>query len=331
MLVKIVTFIFIIFLITRVLFSTKFINNRWSSDFKTLYTKTMLTWDLSGFYKMFNPSITKYKDGYVMCTRYNNKTIKNLFMYAHSEIDYQSYICFVVLSLDMKIKKIVFPSLKKIPLEDPRITFFDGYFFVSVTELISKKEIYPTLYIFDEQFNFLRRVDYNRKDYFITNPKSSIQKNWCPFPYNNEILLHTDTFPDWKVYRIDHWGDMHMMAHCDSRKFFRRISQRLIRCSTSWKSFSKNTFICGIHTKQFFSVLPTIRSVLVEIDKRALLPIRHTEVFCVDAKDNTRVQFLSGLEVDELNVYLTFGIGDYRADVKRVPKSYIRELLAKNE
>jgi hypothetical protein len=311
------------------LFSTRFINSKGICKNKHILSPTVLDLEISGLYKLFNPSITRYDDGYMMCVRYSNKTIKNLFMYMYSELEYKSFICFIKLDFDMKIKNIVFPILKDIPLEDPRISYNEGKFYVSITEFNSRKDIHPALYIFNKDLQLLTILNYNKNDYHILNKPSHIQKNWCPFFVNNIMYLHTDTYPNWNVYKINSQGNMVNIINYDSKRFFHNCKTKFLRCSTSWKSFSQNTYICGLHTKDFtcHKFLPTIRTVLVEIDKNTLLPIRKTPIFCIDNKDDTRVQFLSGIEVDDYYVYLTYGIGDYKIFIKKISKNHISNLL----
>jgi hypothetical protein len=322
-----ITLLIIISLIIYVLFSTNAINNRWGCCFTHVLSKKMLLWEINGTHKMFNPSITKYGENYVMCTRYSNKTVKNIFLYMFSELQYQSYICIVLLSPTMKIKKVVFPQLNDVPLEDPRIHYHNNKFYVSITEFNSKKDIFPTLYILNTNFDLIKRVEYNRSDYFAHTKPSNIQKNWCPFSHNKKLFLHTDTYPIWRVFEISDMGRMTKVFEIDTTLFFQSSKQKIIRCSTSWKSFTKNTYICGLHTKQFCGIFPTIRTILVEIDKKTLKPLRKTPVFCVDINNDTRIQFLSGLETDDSNVYLSYGIGDYKSEIKRFTKQHILNLF----
>lgn len=322
------------------------INNRlFSCEFKHICHKEILTWEIPGLYKMFNPSITKIGDkednrGYILCTRYSNKTIKNLFMYMYSDYNYKSKVCIAYLSPNLqKIQKVIFPNITienincKYESEDPRITYHNNHYYISITEFRSKKEILPTLYKFDHSFNLIRRLEYNMTGYFKYIKPSTVQKNWCPFSHNGKLLLHTDTYPEWRIFQIDeNTGDMSLYCSVNTEKLFSTIQKKIfIRCSTSPKHFSVNSLICGLHTKQFCGVFPTIRTMLVEIDKHTLLPIRRTDMFCVDGNDNhVRIQFLSGLETDDHNIYLTYGIGDYKCSVKRIPKSHLyRHLFLK--
>ena len=306
---KLATLIFLLFL--YFLFSTSLCNNKLCCDNIHINYKNMLVLEINGFYKIFNPSIVKYKNNYLMCARYSNRTIKNIFMCLHSGINYESHICFILLSSKMEIKKIIFPTLRCKYLEDPRIYIYKNLILVSITEFNSKKNIYPALYIFNNNFSLIKRIEYNRDMYINDFP---IQKNWCLFSNEKYLFLHTDSYPLWNVYKINYNnGNMYKYLSYDTSVFFKNCKESIIRCSTSWKNFDNKTYICGLHTKSFLlGKIPTIRTILVLIDNKTLIPIKKTVVFCVDIKSDTRIQFLSGLETDSENVYLTYGIGDYK-------------------
>lgn len=327
MIKAIVVIVFILSVICYLLFSTHAINDRWTcGEFTHVGHSNRLVWEIPGFTKMFNPSIAKRDKGYVMCTRYSNKTVKNVFMYAYSELNYHSKICMAYLSPEMRIEKVVFPKINDIPLEDPRIAYHNGSYYVSITEYRAKKHIMPTLYKFDTNFNLIKRIEYNLDHYFEYTKPSKIQKNWCPFSYKGKLLLHTDAYPTWRVFQILDDGSMLPQVTQDTTALF-NSSKLFIRCSTSWKPFLNDDLLCGLHTKQFCGIFPTIRTILVEIDGETLLPKRKTKIFCVD-KYHTRIQFLSGMESDDLNIYLTYGIGDYKSEIKRIPKRHILTMLS---
>lgn len=326
--IVILSLIIISLLCCYLLFSTNALNNRFGCEFKHIIYRVMLEYEFKGQeYKLFNPSLTKTHEGYIMCLRYCNNILKNLYFYLYGKKNCKSHIAVAKLSPTFEIEKLTFLNIKGHPLEDPRIEYNDGKYYISITEFIDKKNIFPSLYVLDDSFNVLQRIEYNKQDYFGLNKKQYIQKNWCPFIRGKELLLHTDTFPEWKVFSVRNTGSMSRIVSFDSREFFKPyIQQTHIRCSTSWKSFTKETYICGIHTKQFCGILPTIRSILVEIDKITLLPIRSSDVFCVDS-NHVRIQFLSGLETDDMFVYLAFGIGDYKTKIIRLAKTYVSKLL----
>lgn len=320
-------------IILHILFSTTFINNKPICKCKHIIEKNILNIEIPGTYKLFNPSICKFEDGYILCARYSNKIIKNIFLYLYSNVEYRSTICFIILDNDLKIKKTVFPKMKSNFLEDPRITSFNDHLYVSITEFTDKKHIFPSMYIFDKNFILIRKIQYNWDLYYnikYPNTKrcSIIQKNWCPFQYKNSLFIHTDSYPTWTVFKFED-NIKPMVINIDTSTFFEDLNHKLVRCSTSWVDFSENTFLCGLHTKEFAfkQFLPTIRSVFVEIDKNTFNPIRKTKLLCLDFKNDSRIQFLSGMESDDLNIYIAYGIGDYKCQIKKISKKYINSLL----
>lgn len=331
------TIIIIIFIIVicYILFSTDFINNRNICKYKHIHNKNILKIEIPGSYKLFNPSLCKYNNNYIMCTRYCNNTAKNLFMYLTAKLHIESHISFIILNNSFNIKKIIFPKLNSNKLEDPRICFYKNNFYISITEFIDRNNIIPKLYIFDNNFNFIKHIEYNWQQYFEQTKKKKImiQKNFCPFVLNDNLLVHTDSYPIWNVFKIDTITKDSMsfnnIISYDTTSFFKDLNQKIIRCSTSWVNFSKNTLLVGLHTKEFdyFGKIPTIRSILVEVDKNSLKPLRKTNLLCFDFYKHTRIQFLSGLEIDDFYIYLTFGFGDYKVIVKKLTKIHVNNLL----
>jgi hypothetical protein len=306
---------------------------------KHLTAKQLLALEIPGMYKIFNPSLCKFNDNFVICCRYSNKVLKNFFMYMYSNFDYQSHICFIVTDKQFNIKNIVFPKLQSNFLEDPRICFYNNLFFVSVTEFINKRSIFPSLYMFDTEFNFIRKVEYNWDTYYmyresdmgkkIRFPRNQIEKNWCPFVFKQKMFIHTDSYPTWNVFVLNTDGNLQLFLSYDTTLFFNSTNMKLIRCSTSWVDFTETTLLCGLHTKKFSlqKFLPTMRSIFVEIDKVTFKPVRKTNVLCFDIKHHRRIQFLSGMESDENSIYITLGLGDYKFTVTKIPKNRIEQLL----
>jgi hypothetical protein len=75
--------------------------------------------------------------------------------------------------------------------------------------------------------------------------------------------------------------------------------------------------------------LNKIRSILVLIDRTTLLPVKYTSFFCLDKESHQRVQFLSGIETNENNILLTYGIGNYKTEFYKIPR-YRLNYLFKN-
>lgn len=305
------------------------------------------------FYNVFNPSITRtikenfaqpvsnninqslqssLPDEYVCCVRFSTRSQKNLLEYIYgSVINYDSRLIFVEFK-NGKTKRILCPYVESEGgLEDPRMISYGNHYLVSATEYICNKSNFPVLFLFDNNYNLVKRIDYNRSDYFGTE-KQTTQKNWCPFVIeseekkeNNQLLLHTDAFPNWKVYSVDLNGGMKKVVDFDTSSLFQSATKNnkfYIRCSTSWKPYDESSYICGLHLKTK-GRMPCIRSMLVLVDKNSLLPIFRTDVFCT-GDDHNRIQYLSGLESNESNILLAYGLDDCAMVVKKIPKSSLK-------
>lgn len=280
--------------------------------------------EYNGNYKLFNPSITHYKGQFLLSARNSNATMKNLWMYITHRFDYNSSIWLLLLNNKFEVKQTVIPTfIGSYPLEDPRIIIVKDKIIISATEVISSKKIYPVLFHLDSDMNVTKRVEYLRSSYHNT---SSIQKNWCPFLHKGSVFLHTDADP-WCVYSLD--IDTGSIQKIVEKKCFKQGKRTYVRCSTSWKEFNTNTYICGVHVKTYdpiFNKLAIIRSVLVEIDKESLIPLRMTGAFCLD-RDHHPIQFLSGLEVINDNIILSFGLGDYQSTLYSISKNRIDKMM----
>jgi len=272
-------------------------------------------------YNIFNPSITKTSNGYLCCLRCSTLTQKNLFYHFYGQMFYKSFILFLEIDSEGN-KKIIYPVHKNLKgsLEDPRMIEYKGNYVLSASEYITMQDNFPVLMIYDKNYNFVRRVDYNRSDYFGDSPVVNVQKNWCPFEHNGELCIQTDAYPIWKVFTVDlQTGRMFKIIEENVANFFDVPQNLNLRCSTSWKIYNDSYYICGLHTKTKGKI-PTIRSVLVLIDRKTLLISFRTEILCLEPKKHNRIQYLSGIEVDDFYVILAYGLNDSQIILKKIPK-----------
>lgn len=318
--------------ILYILFNRKILNTVIKCSTVHLQAREKFRIEIDGLYKLINPSITYNNGLYLISARYTNATMKNLAMYLYQKFDYNSYIGFAVMNNSFGIKKLTFPNFgSQYPLEDPRIAIYKigstTSIYVSVTEIKSPKKIFPVLFELNSNMEVVRRIEYNKSSY---KDKHSIQKNWCPFQHEEKLLVHTNAYPTWDVYDVDtKTGVMNMLTSYP--RLFESITCKntYIRCSTSWKKFTDLTYLCGLHIKTYDNILhkfAIIRSMLVEVDSKTLCPIRRTDTFCID-NDHHPIQFLSGLEIDEDNVLMTFGLGDYQSVLYSISKIRINKIL----
>jgi len=295
------------------------------------YTKKF-SYEIDGLYKVYNPSLCKTETGYVCCYRYSSASHQNNFHKLKAEFYNRSKIGFIRFNRDfnhIEYKSLIKISIQNTEMEDPRIEYHNGIFFVSATRYNEKKgSCIPNLLIFDSNLNFLGKIDYEIGKYFSLNSPGN-QKNWCPISYNGELFIHTDVFPRWQVWKMEkNFREWENIIDIDSRSFFSDTKEDYIRCSTSWKPFKPGYFLCGIHTKTG-DASPLIRTSLIEVSMSSFLPTRKTPVLCIDTDWHNKIQFLAGLENYKDSIILGFGIADARIEFIRIEKSHIDKLLGK--
>lgn len=316
----------IIILLIWILFSTKLLHYPLYCTDKHIYIKNVFDYEISGSYKFFNPSIIRKKDGYVLCARYSNYPCKTVFMYLYNLCTRfnDTNISFIHLTKNFQIQSISFPILGNIRLEDPRILKYNDEYYISCTEYIKHTDQPPVILKFNKYFEYIKKIYYNISTY---NKKSNFNKNWNLFVHKDKTYVHTDSYPIWNIYSINLEDGCMLHTHTYDTSLFFKVKQHL-RCSTGWRSFRKNTYLCGLHTKELWAgKIPYIRSMLVEVDSRTFKPIKKTEIFCVDINTHDRVQFLSGLEIDKNYVILTYGIGDYKIIIKKILIKTVQNML----
>jgi hypothetical protein len=290
---------------------------------KHFRNKTLFSIELSSVIKVFNPSIINKKKKYILCTRYSYRTHKNLFDNIYSTIinkyEYSKIIFIEVYKNNLYhkyyYKLIDIPnSHTKGQLEDPRFIEYNNLYIVLTTEYISTNNTYPVLYIFDTKYNFVKRTEIMRF--------KGIHKNWCPFEHKGKLYIHTDTYPEWKVFELDiNNGKLKQVINT---KFPLNSPENMfLRCSTSWKIYNEKYYICGLHIKTYNKSLPQIRSVLVLIDRITLLPVLQSDILCLEYGCD-RIQFLSGIEIDNNYIILAYGVGDFKIVCKKIHKNHVQ-------
>lgn len=314
--VLITCLLFIIFLYI-VLTNEKILSTTFLPCGSHVYGKKIFELEFDSCYNLFNPSIVKQGQKYICCVRCSTLTQKNLLLYMYRFINPDSFIVFV--EIENGRKKIIYPYQPTTKtLEDPRMIEYQGNYFISASEYDGKYN-FPALLEYNKNYDFVRRIDYIKSDYF-GDKAVTVQKNWCPFVHEEQLYLHTDTYPQWKVYRVDIFsGGLEKICDVDiQNKFSAVITKKIfLRCSTSWKDYGQ-FYICGLHTKTK-NKIPTYRSALVLIDKKSFVPVQITDFFCLGG-NHDRTQFLSGLEVDDFNVILAYGLNDAKMCIKSIPK-----------
>lgn len=194
-------------------------------------------------------------------------------------------------------------------VEDPRMILVDGDYLICLTAFDGQKKFHPVYYYRKEMHEYIMEDGL---------PAQSGNKNWCPFlDEQGRVCIHTDASPVWKVYTLDvSTGRMTPLVASEWK------SDSNLRCSTTWRSFSKKDYLVGLHVAkrgQYYSVLALV-------NKKTLLPVVVGRPFCNGT--HARIQFLSGLDVDDEYVYLGYGIGDQKAIIQRVRRDDVVAYLA---
>lgn len=273
----------------------------------------------------FNPSITRFGNKFIHCARQSTYTSKNILRHLYGKCFYDSSIFFYETDINFKKVHIInVPAVQNLYLEDPRILYFNNLYYISCTLLKNKKDIYPVLLVYNTSYNYIRKIEYKG---YIDEKIPRMYKNWCPFVKDEKIFLHTDTYPKWRVYSLNDNGQMKLEVENDSVKFFNMKNDLYLRCSTSWKRYDNNSYICALHTKSkgFYK---KIRTIFVLIDKRSLFPIKKTPIICLDNVNHTRIQFISGLEIDDNgDILISYGIGDYMSITSKIKRTSLDKLF----
>jgi len=287
-----------------------FIFNRDGCAYKHVRLRKLFSYENPSWSKFFNPSLLKTDQGYLCCVRNSTVTSKHFAAELYGQFCKNSNIVFMELSNNFKISRII-NQPSTIPIEDPRIIQHNHHYYIFCTENTGKS-FHPILLIYTKQYQLQQKIAFDYPN----------NKNWCPFVHDNKLYVHTDSYPRWKVALLT---DNKLETVLDIESTFQVPPNLYLRCSTSWKEYDADTYICGLHTKsQDFS--KKIRTALVLIDKKTFKPLKYTEFFCIENSHN-RVQFLSGLESDSDKILLSYGIGNFRTDIYSISKHKLNQLL----
>lgn len=321
----IIIVIFIFFLLCCVVFyylmlfdeSTPQINDEIYIPNKILYQKKS---SIFSTYSSINPSIIKTENGYILAVR-------NIFKF-YGEI---SSIELYHFTFDMKIiKKSKISDIKLHGYEDPRLFTHKNRIYAIV--VVKNKNIFPKI-IDITDFKINKIIEFERTYHSGNN------KNWNIFKLPNceQLYLHTDSFPIWKIFKINLDGILSTYINFDSKLFFDpdnfyQNSYTCLRCSTIPVEYSVNSHILILHTKHNMNLKnlrPKMRSVIVEIDNITLLPIRYSNIINLSLNDEI-IQFVSGLcKIDNNNYLLTYGLNDLGFKIIKITKNEIEKILKK--
>lgn len=290
----------------------------------------------------YNPSIIAIKDDeYLLAIRRSDYVRYNK---ANNMVDsfhgHHSHLYFLRLDhLFQPVGKPVYSTIDwdtSREYEDPRITVHNNKIYISIVHIRPSragrrgKSFFPLLLEYSKTGNppqLLRRIEYDRTS-FGRPPYT--EKNWCPFSHRGKLLLHTDSYPIWRVREVDtETGKLHTVIEQNISNIFDNNEYPHLRCSTSWilDPYNTNHYVCALHTKSH----DKYRTVLVSIDAQTLLPLHYSKRLCLiphGHNHHEKIQFVSGLLIQGKDLILTVGIADLSFDIVRI-KNYHDLLIIK--
>lgn len=206
--------------------------------------------------------------------------------------------------------------------EDPRICLFKGQLFMLAVMYVDDAITRPTLFQLDRNQSMWKEV-------VVQIPTEwGHQKNWCPFASLNEqhLLVHTDSFPSWRVRRIDIENGMLTTIVEEDMRHTILAQFTSLRCSTSPVDYDRNHYLMGLHTVPIISGEKVYSTVLVLMDKVSLMPVSCSRELCFGQKGH--VQFTSGLVRRSRNRYwIMFGSRDAEMHVVSLHRRDIDGLM----
>lgn len=313
-------------MIVVLLFWKPLVHQLWSCDTKHIPTVTVFSHeDNHPYLSYFNPSMIPFANGYLIAVRrsaWNNRHLWALLQ--RSFLPNRSYLEFFHVDAKFRLLSRTKPYLgdQSYIVEDPRICRWNDKIYVVAT--LVTEDIFPVLLEFNSSLQLLRRIKIDSSSF--RHGSRITEKNWCPFIVNDQLYLHTDTAPIWRIRRLDpETGEISTVVEWDSRSFFREIPG-FVRCSTSLIPYTDTTYLCGVHTHVKHGRKVEYRTILIEVDKTSLIPLRRTKPLCL-RKDHTLIQFLSGLLVMSNQVVLGIGVGNYRFELHQVDRHYLESIF----
>jgi len=279
---------------------------------------------------VFNPSIIfdRQRDRWLVASRYTRgrRTGQCLIQYLADDDDvlirgetFRANILISVFDRSFERKLEEFPVYVKRysgsvdPLfwqgEDPRV-------FIETGELM----IQSTLHSVDGKRLLAHGSLETRDSRVIYVPKRIIrsqfdEKNWSAISNRNGVFL-THVHPRWKVAKLTGESSVpDFILDAEAPEILRGL-----RCTSGCKPFKPTTLITCLHSTHPY------RTYLCELDSRTLLPIRLSQPLEFGSGLNY-IEFPSGLEVRDNEVYFGVGLDDIEFQIFKTTKEVIDNLL----
>jgi hypothetical protein len=143
----------------------------------------------------------------------------------------------------------------------------------------------------------------------VQSPKS--EKNWSstPLTRGGSRLFLTDVSPKWRFCTLSRTGIPNPIFVMDSPSVLKGL-----RCTSPCRDFSPRTLLTCLHSTHPY------KTYFLEIDSETLLPIRMSPPLDF-SPDKSYIEFASGLELVDNNVYIGVGLNDAQFEIYRLSKT----------
>jgi hypothetical protein len=151
-------------------------------------------------------------------------------------------------------------------------------------------------------------------------------KNWIGFAgdrqqHGGAMLLHHDTYPEFRVSRIDAPGRANRIVPLvviQTQRVFAPLTNTDVRCvrgTSNWIEWDDSTWAFVAHTKVTAGMVPLYRSSLVLVCRRTMVIVAFTPWLNLDAANENGhggvpIQFASALWRDAHTVSIGMGLND---------------------
>lgn len=150
----------------------------------------------------------------------------------------------------------------------------------------------------------------------IQSPLS--EKNWGALPLNHKgrQLFLDKVSPEWSVVTLDEKGNKNQVLKTEKfAKWFGKL-----RCTSACRPFRDGTLLTCLHTVHPY------RTILCELSCKTLLPLRISRPLEFKTPD-AYIEFPSGLEILDGNVFFGLGFNDTYFEIRKVPLVEVDNLL----
>ena len=270
-------------------------------------------------YPIFNPSIVKYGDGFIVMTRQSTLVNYAESCYLYEETEHRTINYIYHLDANLKVTSVSVlddsilrkkDSVAEAGIEDVRLFSFDNeiYGIGAGTRKIDG-------HFFVNQILF-RLVNGKIIEYFVAPQIGGrVEKNWVPFEGVSPLTLK---------YSV---ADNFLIEFCNGGFSFpaeRPMSDLKLRGGSPLVQFGSHHFLGIVHSSplRFLDKIFYLHHFVV-YDKK----FRHIETSEPFFLRRRGIEFVCGLQIKNEFAYISYGVGDRVAEIIRLPLERIKEFL----